>query len=63
MSIMFLFLGLMYIINRISHKGKLSMCLPSEEFELADNSRGAHMKVTESSPGIGHGELILRTFI
>ena len=35
----------------------------SEEFELTVNSLGAHMKVTESSPGMGHSELILRTFI
>ena len=37
--------------------------LPSEEFELTADSLGAHMEVTESSPGMGHGELILRTFI
>ena len=37
--------------------------VPSEEFELTANSLGAHMKVTESSPGVGHGELILRTLI
>ena len=37
--------------------------LPSEEFELTANSLGAHKKVTQSSPGMGHGELILRTFI
>ena len=36
---------------------------PSKEFELAANSLGAHMIVTESSPGMGHGELVLRTFI
>ena len=36
---------------------------PGEEFELTANSLGAHMKVTESSPGMGHGEHILRTFI
>ena len=36
---------------------------PYEEFELTANSLVAHMKVTESSPGMGHGELILRTFI
>ena len=36
---------------------------PSEEFELTATSLGAHMKVTESSPDIGHGELIFRTFI
>ena len=35
----------------------------SEEFELTANSLGAHMKVTESSHGLDHGELILRTFI
>ena len=38
-------------------------CHPSEEFELTANSLGAHMKVRESSSGIGHSELILRTFI
>ena len=42
-------------------------CQPSEEFELTANSLGAHMKVTgsshESSHGMDHGELILRTFI
>ena len=37
--------------------------LPREEFVLTANSLGAHMKVTESSPGMGHSELILRTFI
>ena len=37
--------------------------LPSEEFELTANLLGAHMKLTESSPGMGHGEVILRTFI
>ena len=37
--------------------------LPSEEFELTANSLGAHMKVIESSPGMGQSELILRTFI
>ena len=37
--------------------------LSSEEFELTANSLGAHMKVTESSLGIGHGELIFKTFI
>ena len=36
---------------------------PSEEFKLTANSMGAHMKLTESSPGMGHDELILRTFI
>ena len=41
----------------------LAISIPSEEFELTANSLGAHMKVTESSPGMGHGELILRTFI
>ena len=35
----------------------------SEEFELTANSLGAHMKVTESSPSMGHSELILKTFI
>ena len=35
----------------------------SEEFELTANSLGAHMKLTEISPGMSHGELILRTFI
>ena len=33
--------------------------MPSEEFEFTANSLGAHMKVTESSPGMGHGELIV----
>ena len=37
--------------------------IPSEEFKLTAKSLGAHMKVAESSPGMGHGELILRTFI
>ena len=37
--------------------------LPSEEFELTANSLVAHMKVTDSSPGMGHGELILRSFV
>ena len=37
--------------------------LPSEEFELTANSLGAHMKVIESSLGLGHSELILRTVI
>ena len=41
----------------------LKLYLPSEEYELTANSLGAHMKVTESSPSIVHGELILRTFI
>ena len=36
---------------------------PSEEFELTANSLEPHMKVTESAPSMGHGELILRTFI
>ena len=36
---------------------------PSEEFELTADSLGAHMKVIESSPSMGHNELILRTFI
>ena len=36
---------------------------PSEEFELTTNSLGAHMKTTGGSCGMGHGELILRTFI
>ena len=35
----------------------------TEEFELTANSLGAHMKVTESSPRMGHCELILRKFI
>ena len=30
--------------------------LPSDEYELTANSLGAHMKVTESSPGMGHFE-------
>ena len=38
-------------------------CPPSEEFGLTANSLGAHMKVTESSPGMGHSDLISRTFI
>ena len=42
---------------------QVSTFLPSEEFELKANSLGTHMKVTESSPGMGHGEFILRTFI
>ena len=33
--------------------------LPSEEFELTANSLGAHMTVTESSPGIGQDELTM----
>ena len=37
--------------------------IPCEEFELTANSLGAHMKITESSPRIGHNELILRIFI
>ena len=37
--------------------------LPSEEFALTADSLGPHMKVTESSPVTGHGELILRTFV
>ena len=35
----------------------------SEEFEPTANSLGAHMRVTESSLSLGHGKLILRTFI
>ena len=35
----------------------------SEEFELTAYSLRAHMNVTESSLGMGHDELILRTFI
>ena len=31
---------------------------PSEEFELTANSLGARMKFPESSPGMGHGEII-----
>ena len=38
-------------------------CLPREEFELTANSLGAHIIVTESSPGMGHGELISTTII
>ena len=41
----------------------ITINVPSEEFELRVNSLGAHMKVRESSPGMGHSELILRTFI
>ena len=37
--------------------------MPRGKFELTADSLGAHMKVTESSPGMGHFELILRTFI
>ena len=37
--------------------------LPGEEFALIANSLGAHMKVIESPPSMGHDELILRTFI
>ena len=44
-------------------QGKYFCYHPSEEFELTANSLGAHMKVTESSPSMGHGELILRTSI
>ena len=40
----------------------ISILLPSEEFELTANLLGAQMNVTESSPGMAHGELILRTF-
>ena len=36
---------------------------PSEELELTANSLESHIKVTESSPGMGHSKLILRTFI
>ena len=39
------------------------MIMPSDEFELTAYSLGAHMNVTESSPDMGHSELILRTFI
>ena len=39
----------------------LSKILPSEEFELTANSLGAYTELTESSPGMGHSELILRT--
>ena len=31
--------------------------------KVTANSLGAHMKVTESSPGMGPSELILKTFI
>ena len=37
--------------------------VPSEVFDLTANSLGTHMKVIEISPDMGHGELILRTFI
>ena len=37
---------------------RLPHCEPSEEFELT-----AHMKAMESSPGMGHEELISRAFI
>ena len=50
----------------LEDSSKNKKCLaevPSEEFELTTNSLGAHMKVTESSPDMGHGELILTTFI
>ena len=60
--------------ERLSSQPELDCChhqgagltpanLPSEEFELTANSLGDHMKVTESSSGMGHGKLILRTFI
>ena len=60
-----------YINSSSRHYGTLlfslvvqlqQMILPSEEFELRANSLGADMKVTESS-GMGHSELILKTFI
>ena len=47
----------------LTNRDTYTQLIPSEEFELTANSLGAHMKVTESSPGMGHGELILRTFI
>ena len=37
--------------------------VPSEEFDRTANSLGVHVKAAESSSGMGHGELILRTFI
>ena len=37
--------------------------LHNKEFELTANSLGAHMKVAESSPRMGHSELIMRTFM
>ena len=54
-----------FILDWTSTQAILSnpSCVPSEGFELTPNSLGAHMKVTGSSPGMGHGELILRTFI
>ena len=35
---------------------------PSEEFELTANSLGAHMKFTESSPGMGDDEREFEVF-
>ena len=50
-------------LNSLKLSFSCAVLQPSEEFELTANSLGAHMKVTESSPTMGHGELILRTFI
>ena len=50
-------------ISEMLPKPERVHCKPSEKFELTANSLGAHMKVTETSPSMGHGEQILRTFI
>ena len=55
--------GIISILGQLTGMQAQPSCNPSEEFKLTANPQGAHVKVTESSPSMGHRELILRTFI
>ena len=52
--------SLLILVPKLRGSVPLKNCekLLSEEFELTANSLEAHMKVTESSPSMGHSELI-----
>ena len=65
-KVIFIYIQKLLISNKSREKKIIAdsvVIQPSEKFELTANSLGAHIKVTETSPSMGQGELILRTFI